>query len=94
MCNIGAFPLGFFAAGGVLQLATATVNDLFPKFKGTITSIIMIASSLSNYTILSAAGKMSAPAVMMMNIVITAIGVALALFVNVRYDTLLKKAEE
>ena len=94
MCNIGAFLLGFFAAGGVLQLATATVNDLFPKFKGTITSIIMIASSLSNYTILSAAGKMSAPAVMMMNIVITAIGVALALFVNVRYGTLLKKAEE
>ena len=94
MCNIGAFLLGFFAAGGVLQLATATVNDLFPKFKGTITSIIMIASSLSNYTILSAAGKMSAPAVMMMNIVITAIGVALALFVNVRDGTLLKKAEE
>ena len=78
----------------VLQLATATVNDLFPKFKGTITSIIMIASSISNYTILSAAGKMSAPAVMMMNIVITALGVVLALFVNVRYGTLLKKAEE
>ncbi len=94
MCNIGAFLLGFFAAGGVLQLATATVNDLFPKFKGTITSIIMIASSISNYTILSAAGKMSAPSVMMMNIVITAIGVVLALFVNVRYGTLLKKAEE
>ena len=94
MCNIGAFLLGFFAAGGVLQLATATVNDLFPKFKGTITSIIMTASSISNYTILSAAGKMSAPSVMMMNIVITAIGVVLALFVNVRYGTLLKKAEE
>ncbi len=94
MCNIGAFLLGFFAAGGVLQLATATVNDLFPKFKGTITSIIMIASSISNYTILSAAGKMSAPSVMMMNIVITAIGVVLALFVNLRYGTLLKKAAE
>lgn len=92
MCNIGAFLLGFFAAGGVLQLATATVNDLFPKFKGTITSIIMIASSISNYTILSAAGKMSAPAVMMMNIVITAIGVVLALFVNVRYGTQIGRA--
>lgn len=92
MCMAGAFLLGFFAAGGVLQLATATVNDLFPKFKGTITSIIMIASSLSNYTILTAAGNMSATGVMMMNIVITAIGVALALFVNIRYATLLKKA--
>ena len=93
MCMAGAFLLGFFAAGGVLQLATATVNDLFPKFKGTITSIIMIASSLSNYTILTAAGKMSASGVMMMNIVITAIGVVLALFVNVRYGTLLKNAD-
>jgi len=93
MCNIGAFLLGFFAAGGVLQLATATVNDLFPKFKGTITSIIMIASSVANYTILTAAGKMTPSAVMVMNIVVTAIGVALALFVNFRYGTLLKKAE-
>lgn len=94
MCYVGAFILGFFAAGGVLQLATATVNDLFPNFKGTITSIIMIASSLSNYTILSAAGKMTAANVMVMNIVITAIGVALALFVNLRYGTLLAKAQE
>ena len=94
MCNIGAFLLGFFAAGGVLQLATATVNDLFPKFKGTITSIIMIASSLSNYTILSAAGQMSASNVMVMNIVITIIGVALALFVNLRYGTLLANADQ
>ncbi len=93
MCNIGAFLMGFFAAGGVLQLATATVNDLFPSFKGTITSIIMIASSLSNYTILSAAGKMTASNVLMMNIVITLIGVLLALFVNVRYKTLVDKAE-
>ena len=94
MCNIGAFLLGFFAAGGVLQLATATVNDLFPKFKGTITSIIMIASSLSNYTILSAAGQMSASNVMVMNIVITIIGVLLAVFVNLRYGTLLANADQ
>lgn len=93
MMNIGAFLLGWFAAGGVLQLATATVNDLFPRFKGTITSIIMIASSLSNYTILTAAGKMSAEGVMVMNIVITAIGVLLALFVNFRYGVLQKKAQ-
>lgn len=93
MMNIGAFLLGWFAAGGVLQLATATVNDLFPRFKGTITSIIMIASSLSNYTILTAAGKMSAEGVMVMNIVITAIGVLLALFVNFRYGALQKKAQ-
>lgn len=38
-------------------MATAVVNDLFPKIKGTITSLVMIASSLCNYTILTAAAK-------------------------------------
>lgn len=97
ICQIGSFVIGYSAAGGVLQLATATVNDLFPKIKGTITSIIMIASSLSNYTILSAAGKVSASsgpqAVITMNIIITVIGVILALFVNIRYGKLVDKVE-
>lgn len=93
ICYVGAFVIGYAAAGGVLQMATATVNDLFPKIKGTITSLVMIASSLCNYTILSAASKMTATGVIMMNIVITIIGVVLAVFVNARYGTLLKNAE-
>ena len=72
-------------------MATATVNDLFPKIKGTITSLVMIASSLCNYTILSAAAKMTSTAVILMNIGITAVGVLLAVFVNVRYQTLVNK---
>lgn len=94
ICYIGAFVIGYSAAGGVLQMATATVNDLFPKIKGTITSLVMIASSLCNYTILSAAAKMSSMQVIMMNIIITVIGVLLAIFVNMRYGTMLKKTEE
>lgn len=85
ICYVGAFVIGYAAAGGVLQMATAVVNDLFPKIKGTITSLVMIASSLCNYTILSAAAKMTASGVLMMNIVITLIGILLALFVNLRY---------
>ncbi len=92
ICYIGAFVLGY-AAGGVLQMATAVVNNLFPKIKGTITSLVMIASSLCNYTILTAAAKMTSTNVIVMNIVITAIGVLLALFVNLRYDVLLKNTE-
>lgn len=92
ICLVGSFIIGYSAAGGVLQLATATVNDLFPSIKGTITSIIMIASSLSNYTILTIAGKIGAQsgpeAVMMLNIGITAIGVLLAVFVNMRFSKL------
>ena len=75
-------------------MATATVNDLFPKIKGTITSLVMIASSLCNYTILSAASKMTAMNVIIMNLVITVIGVVLAIFVNLRYGTLLENAEK
>lgn len=91
-CLVGSFIIGYSAAGGVLQLATATVNDLFPSIKGTITSIIMIASSLSNYTILTLAGNMGSTngpeSVMVLNIGITAVGVVLALFVNMRFSKL------
>ena len=52
ICFVGAFVIGYAAAGGVLQMAAATVNDLFPNIKGIITSLVMIASSLCNYTIL------------------------------------------
>ena len=72
-------------------MATATVNELFPKIKGTITSLVMIASSLCNYTILSAAANMSATGVLVMNIFITVIGVLLALLVNARYGKLVEK---
>lgn len=94
ICFVGAFVIGYAAAGGVLQMATATENDLFPNIKGIITSLVMIASSLCNYTILSAAAKMSSMQVIMMNIVITVIGVLLAVFVNVRYGSLLAKTEQ
>lgn len=73
-------------------MVTAVANDLFPKIKGTLTSLVMIASSLCNYTILTAASNMSASGVIVMNIVITAIGVLLAVFVNVKYGVLLKNA--
>jgi len=94
MCQVVGFLMGFFAAGGVLQLATATVNDLFPQIKGTITSI-MIASSLANYLILSLASVVSAGSgplgVVILNIVITGLGVILAIFVNMRFNKLIEK---
>ena len=88
MCYIGAALVGYSAGGVILQLVTATANDLFPHIKGTITSIVMIMSSLSNYTILSVAGTMDSAQILMMNIVITLIGVLLALFVNLRFQKL------
>lgn len=85
LCVIGAFVIGWAGAGGLLQIVTSVCNMLFPKIKGTVTALVMIASSLCNYTILTAASKMTPSDVMTMNIVLTAIGVLLGVFVNLRY---------
>ncbi|MGL5313216.1 MAG: MFS transporter [Peptostreptococcaceae bacterium] len=88
---VGGFVLGYAAAGGVLQLAVATANELYPHAKGQITSIIMIASSLSNYTILNVAGALTKSGgvngpkyVLLLNLGITLVGILLAIYVNVQ----------
>lgn len=91
---VGAFLIGWAGAGGLLQIATSVCNMLFPKIKGTITALVMIASSLCNYTILTAASKMTPSAVMTMNIVLTAIGVLLGAYVNIRYKKMVELANE
>lgn len=92
LCIAGAFIIGWAGAGGLLQIATSVCNMLFPKIKGTVTALVMIASSLCNYTILTAASKMTPSGVMTMNIALTAIGVLLGLFVNLRYSKMLELA--
>ena len=87
----GAFLIGWAGAGGLLQIATSVCNMLFPKIKGTVTALVMIASSLCNYTILTAASKMQPSQVMVMNIVLTA--VLLGLFVNLRYTSMVVQAK-
>lgn len=94
LCIVGAFVIGWAGAGGLLQIATSVCNMLFPKIKGTVTALVMIASSLCNYTILTAASKMTPSGVMTMNIVLTAVGVLLGLFVNLRYSKMVELASE
>ena len=94
MLKIGAFVLGWFGAGGLLQIATSVCNMLFPKIKGTVTALVMIASSLCNYTLLTAAASMTPSGVMIMNIVLTAVGTLLGVFVNMNYNKMLAAAEE
>lgn len=89
----GAFIIGWAGAGGLLQIVTSVCNMLFPKIRGTVTALVMIASSLCNYTILTAASKMQPAQVMTMNIVLTAIGVLLGLFVNIRYSKMIALAD-
>lgn len=89
ICLIGGFVIGFVGAGGVLQLAVSTTAEFFPENKGTATSMVMIASSVANYTILTLAGYItktagtSAPRmILLLNMAVTFIGILLALFVK------------
>ncbi|WP_235069825.1 MFS transporter [Turicibacter sp. TJ11] len=89
MCVVGSFVIGYSAAGGVLQLALTTMSELFPKNKGTITGIVYTASSLASSILPALIGVIASSNVsniMLLNIVITAIGVILALIVNIRYN--------
>lgn len=89
ICLAGGFVIGYAGAGGVLQLAVSTTAEFFPENKGTATSLVMIASSIANYTILSLAGYItkvggsSAPRmILLLNMAVTIIGILLALFVK------------
>lgn len=95
VCKMAAFVIGFTAAGGVLQLSLTTMAELFPVNKGTITGLVYSASSMSSFIIPTIAGKLAtinASYIIVLDIVITAIGVLLALLVNFRYNKLMKKA--
>ncbi|WP_047998533.1 MFS transporter [Lactiplantibacillus herbarum] len=88
---IGSFVIGYAAAGGVLQLAVSTTVGFFPDSKGLATSLVMIASSVANYVVLSVAAYLTkatgadAPrTIILMNIIITLVGVGLALVVKYR----------
>ena len=93
ICLAGGALMGFFAAGGVLQLVTAVANEMFPKNRGVITSIVMISSSIANFTILNVAslltrmGGTNGPRlVLLLNIAVTLVGIILAVILNTRIE--------
>ena len=90
MCLTGGFLLGFFAAGGVLQLVAAVANEMFPKHRGMITSIVMISSSVANYLVISVAGILTRMGgsngprlVLLFNMAVTLVGILLAIYLNI-----------
>lgn len=93
ICMIGGFLIGYFAAGGVLQLATSTANEMFPRDKGKITAVVMIASSIANYAVLNVASLLSKVGgvqgpryILLFNAVVTAIGIVFAIILNLRFE--------
>lgn len=94
-CIISAFVIGFSAAGGVLQLALTSMSELFPANKGKITGIVFTSSSLASTIVPSITGilaDINLSHVILFDIGITALGVILALIVNIRYN-IVKKNE-
>ncbi len=93
ICLVGGAMMGFFAAGGVLQLVSAVANEMFPKNRGVITSIVMISSSVANFAVLNVAsmltrmGGTNGPRlVLLFNMVVTVIGIVLAVILNSRIE--------
>ncbi|CAM2077858.1 MAG: Inner membrane transport protein YdiN [uncultured Clostridium sp.] len=94
-CIVAAFVIGFSAAGGLLQLALTSMSELFPSSKGKITGIVFTASSLASTIVPSITGilaDINLSHVILFDMVITALGVVLALIVNIRYN-IVKKNE-
>ena len=93
ICYPAGFLMGFFAAGGVLQLVTSVAVEMFPKNRAVMTSIVMISSSIANYAVLSIAGLLTniggangPKLIMLFNIAVTVIGIVLAVILNARFD--------
>lgn len=88
ICIICGFMIGFAAAGGVLQLTITTMAEFFPGGRGKVTGMVNTACSAAFFIIPVATGiisKTSISGIILLNIVITGIGVLLAIIVNIRY---------
>lgn len=81
--------IGWFAAGGLMQLAVSLLSGLYPLHKATATSFIGIANGLSNWAVIQVAALITAKAgknaprqIVLFNFFICLIGIVLALIVR------------
>ncbi len=88
VCMIGAALVGFFAAGGVLQLGLTVMGEMFPAGKGTITGIYYTFGSIASFVIPVAAAqiaKTNVRGIMLFDTIIAGIGFVLAVIIFIRY---------
>ena len=87
-----AFLVGFFAAGGVMQLALTVMAEFFPAGKGTVTGFFYTAGSIASFTIplfIGWIGNMKN--VMFLDVIIALIGFIDTLLIAIRYKKLFGK---
>ena len=91
ICMVCSFVIGFTAAGGVLQLVLTTMSELFPNGKGKTTGLVSTSSAIAISLIPVITSKLSTynvKNIVLFNILVTFIGVILAIIVNMRYKKL------
>lgn len=82
--------MGWFASGGLMQLAVSLLAGLYPAHKATAISIVGLGNALSNWLIIRACGSITATAgtnaprvILLMNMVIAIIGVLFGIIVRI-----------
>ncbi|MEQ9763992.1 MFS transporter [Streptococcus sp. ZJ151] len=83
--QVGSALVGFFAAGGVMQLGLTVMGEMFPAGKGTITSIFYTFGSIASFAIPFIGGRISVQNVMLMDTIFAGIGFIIAVIVFIRY---------
>lgn len=86
--------VGFFAAGGVLQLAITTMSELFPQGKGRATAMVGIASSFASFAapaILAIVSKSDFSLMILIDSGIALLGCLCAIIVYLRYHKLVER---
>lgn len=85
---IGSVLVGFFAAGGVMQLGLTVMGEMFPAGKGTITGIFYTFGSIASFVIPVVSGKIASSnphGIMLLDTIIAGIGFILAVIIFIRY---------
>ncbi|MFR0599784.1 MFS transporter [Lactobacillus equicursoris] len=90
--------MGWFGAGGTMQLAVSLLAGLYPAHKATAISIVGLGNALSNWLIIRLCGTITATAgtnaprvILLMNFVIAVIGVVFGLIVTASQKSRAKK---
>lgn len=85
---IGAAFVGFFVAGGVMQLGLTVMGEMFPAGKGTITGVFYTFGSIASFLIpiiAAAIAKTNVRGIMLFDTIIAGIGFLLAVIIFIRY---------
>ncbi|QTF07332.1 MFS transporter [Brenneria izadpanahii] len=97
VCNVGAFVIGFSAAGGILQLGVSVMSEFFPRSKAKVTSVYMMMGGLANFVIPLITGYLSnigLQYIILLDVLFALVAFITAIIVFVRYYKVFKIPEK